>query len=273
MRDFVYIAPSFTREESENAILSIRLTAGGHCFSVKRDNEIQMLLSKDIYADTYQEQIDYLFDSLERYHLTGGRFPQVNLYYANSYKLLIPIVEVNAGRSAIWLKTLGDAPQDEELVSWTVDVCKGEFFSSIPSKFERLKSLGEVVSIQNIATRFLTNSIQSVSVNHRSHWLFVEYSRGVVDIAVTKGQKLIFYNNYQVKQSEEVLYYVMQVMNLHGLGDKSNAVFSGDTTCGDDMIFATLRRYVPSFVMAANVVLKNLCNDSNIEVMPKFVHL
>ena len=73
--------------------------------------------------------------------------------------------------------------------------------------------------------------------------------------------------------SEELLFYVLKVVEMHGINGAVNAVFSGETMSADDMIFATLKRYIPSFTLAANVVLKSICNNDNIEVMPLFVHL
>ena len=273
MREFVYIAPSFTREESISAILSIRLTTGGHCFSVRRDKEVLMLFAKDVVSSSDEEQMEHLYKSLEQHNLRSLSFSSVNIFHANGYKMLIPQSEVKAGREKIWLKTLGEPLSGDDIVSSLVEPCDALLFSSQPSCFYELKGMGELGSIQNIAASFITNSILSVPSKHRGHWIFVEYSRGVVDIVVTKGQKLLFYNCYNAKQSEEVLFYVLQVMKLHGLDDKPNAVFSGETMCGDDMIYATLRRYIPSFVLAANVMLKEICSDSNIEAMSKFVHM
>ncbi len=273
MREFVYIAPSFTREESINAILSIRLTTGGHCFSVRRNDEVLMLFSKEIVSSNHEEQMQHLYESLELHNLRTLKFSSVNVYYANAYKMLIPRSEVKAEREKIWLKTLGEPLPNDEITTSVVESCDAILFSSQPACFSKLNELGRLSLVQNIAASFIENSVKSVPLKHRAHWIFVEYSRGVVDIVVTKGRKLLFYNSYNAKQSEEVLFYVLQVIKLHGLDDKPNAVFSGETLCGDDMIYATLSRYVPSFVLAANVALKVICNDSNVEEMSKFVHM
>ena len=46
-----------------------------------------------------------------------------------------------------------------------------------------------------------------------------------------------------------------------------------NSTDGDDMIYATLKRYEPSITMAANVNLKGICENENMEIMPLFVHI
>lgn len=273
MRDFVYIAPSFTREESINTILSIRLTTGGHCFSIRKGNEVQYLFSKDVVTSSLDEQVDQLFDSLERQSLNGLIFSQVNIYYAGAHKMLIPQSEVDAGREKIWLKTLSASIVESNHIKVPIEECKALLFSETPASLERVSALGESFTLEDTAARFIINSLRSIPSKHRGSWLFVDYSRGVLDVVVTKGCNLLFYNSYNVKQSEEVLYYVLQVIRLHELADRPNAVFSGETMCGDDMIYATLRRYIPSFVLGANLLLKGICNDTNMEVMSKFVHL
>ena len=71
----------------------------------------------------------------------------------------------------------------------------------------------------------------------------------------------------------DLLFYVLKILEMHGVNGDVNAVFSGETMNADDMVFATLKRYIPSFTLAANVLLKSICNNDNVEVMPLFVHL
>ena len=275
MKDFVYIAPSFAREECTKSIMSIRYSAGGLSFSIRKENEILFLFSRRAILSSYDERYVAFQNALKSHGLDGLVFEKVELYDATAVRLLMPQEEYNSDRRDIWLKTLFDsAPTNTFCVNDTIDACNATLVSYHDNQLKsNFSEYGKYVTICSLTSSFIKNSIASVPAKNRGYWLFVEYSKGCADLLLMKGKDVIFYNVYSVSGSEELLFYVLKVMEMYGVTGAVNAVFSGETMSADDLIFATLKRYIPTFSMAANVVLKSICNNENIEVMPLFVHL
>ena len=275
MKDFVYIAPSFAREECINSIMSIRYSAGGLSFSIRKGNEILLLFSKRASFSSYDERYGALQECLKTYNIDGIKFERVKVYETSGLRLLMPSDEFNSDRRDVWLRTLCDnQPINTYSLNETIEVCRATLISYQSNDLQKqfIDSANSVV-VRSLASAFIENSVASVPAKNRGYWLFVEYSKGFADVLLMKGKDMLFYNMYQITQSEELLFYLLKVLELHNVKGAVNAVFSGETMNADDMIFATLKRYIPSFSLAANVVLKSICNNDNVEVMPLFVHL
>ena len=275
MRDFVYTAPSFVREDSINSIMSIRITAGGLCFSIQNGGEILFLLSRSEKLNSEREQLEFLLGVLSENKFDELKFNSIKVYVASQYKLLLPNSEVVAGKSEVWMRTLCDKPYaDAQISRASIDELNATLlFHKVNGFEEYLSGLSDNVQYSNLAQPFIKNSLASIPVKSSESWVFVEYSAGVIDIAVAKGRKLQFFNSYQATTSEEALFYLLQVIKMHNLNKKVNLVFSGEVDNRDDMIYATLKRYEPSITMAANVNLKGICENENMEIMPLFVHI
>ena len=91
MRDFVYTAPSFVREDSINSIMSIRITAGGLCFSIQNGGEILFLLSRSEKLNSEREQLEFLQRVLSENKFDELKFNSIKLIYACSANLCIGV--------------------------------------------------------------------------------------------------------------------------------------------------------------------------------------
>lgn len=275
MKDFVYIAPSFAREECINSIMSIRYSAGGLSFSIRKENEMLFLYSCTRSFSSYAERYGAFLEVLKRYNIDAVKFAKVEVYETSGSRLLMPTDEFNSDKCDIWLKTMADElPAGCSCNNSSIVSCNATLITYIDNEIAgQFSGHTDNVEVYSIAYPFIKNSIASVPVKSKGYWLFVEYSKRTADVLLMKGGEVLFYNEYQVAQSEDLLFYVLKILEMHGVNGDVNAVFSGETMNADDMVFATLKRYIPSFTLAANVLLKSICNNDNVEVMPLFVHL
>ncbi|MDR1673774.1 MAG: DUF3822 family protein [Bacteroidales bacterium] len=62
-----------------------------------------------------------------------------------------------------------------------------------------------------------------------------------MDITVRQSQKLLFYNTFAVKTSEDVLYFLASVLNLHGLPLSVDIAFAG---VWDESPYKSISQYV-----------------------------
>ncbi|MBP3419409.1 MAG: DUF3822 family protein [Marinifilaceae bacterium] len=273
MRDFLYIAPSFTHSECIDSIMSIRISAGGLCFCIKNGGEVKFLLSQNETLSSDEQRITLIEELFIKHNLSEVKFKEIKVYHALLHKMLIPGCEVENGNYKVWLKTLTGVSMESTLLRQVIPMCDCEVFAPLSSKLSLFLERFGRVDERVITAPFICNSITSVPKGNKGHWIFVEYSAGVLDVLVTKGKKMVFFNSYQVTKAEEALYYVLQVARLHSLNESVNAVFSGEIESHEELIFATLKRYLPMFTIAANIELKGICSEDNIEAMPLFVHL
>ena len=114
------------------------------------------------------------------------------------------------------MRTLCDKPYaDAQISRASIDELNATLlFYKVNGFEEYLSGLSDNVQYSNLAQPFIKNSLASIPVKSSESWVFVEYSAGVIDIAVAKGRKLQFFNSYQATTSEEALFYLLQVIKM-----------------------------------------------------------
>jgi hypothetical protein len=77
-----------------------------------------------------------------------------------------------------------------------------------------------------------------------SKTLFCHYDRGILHGIVTENKKLIYYNQFAIKQAEDYLRYIMLIFKELGLSQKQSKVIVWGNISGNSKHLNTLKKYI-----------------------------
>jgi len=198
--------------------LSIQLALNGFSFCIvdTRNNKILELKNKSIPHDTIENfPIDYycqyLYDFIINEPLFKLNFKAINVVYITKQSTLVPTpVYEKDGVNSIFLSNM-KMVEEEIVLSNKIKLFDAYSVFSIPDCVKRVLSRQFVnFNILHQSDSLIQCAMKNSSDNSDVN-LFLNINYSVIDILVTKSNKLLFYNSYAYKNDDDIVYYLVNV--------------------------------------------------------------
>ena len=272
MRDFEYIAPSFLGEESREDILSIRFSTGGLCFSVLRNGTIRVFI-KESYTEMDEGDIsDIVLRLLKEDPYASLKYHQVQIQYEKRDKLIIPEELLDDASLPLWMLTIHDYRYRDSYVRNRLDCMPATVVSSFPKNFiETVSSLCSNVIFTNSIVPFLKNSFESIKQNDQKMRIFIDLHATYIDTVLFRGHTLQSLDTFDTASAEDVLYYVISLLNAKNKFLSAECILSGESPFKNQII-SLLSRYLVKVVTVDCESWKIFCPE-RIEQSSDFVYM
>jgi hypothetical protein len=192
------------------------------------------------------EQILFL---LNNYRLTQRKFKHVNACVLNHHFSLTPEAFATPGNARTFLKF---SSGEEQL--------KNTYHS-------RFDNISFCYTIDQELLSVLERSFKNVTVRHAGavciHLLFsnssiknsnllLNFNKGVFEIAAKDNNQLIYYNAFNYETTEDVLYYLLFMMEQYDLNPLTCKVAVAGQTEAESDLLKSIRKYVKTVTLAVN---------------------
>jgi len=173
-----------------------------------------------------------------------SRAKNVTLIWVNNKNTFIPNVLFDAGNKENYLKFNHTLEEDETVVIDNLKMLDAKNLYALPACLDiTLKSLYKSISIHHYSSSLVENLL-SKHKNDSEKKLFVHVQADHLEVIVTEGKNLIFYNTFNYQTSEDFVYYVLFVTEQLKLNpEKTELTLLGEVE-KDSAIYLTLYKYV-----------------------------
>ncbi len=183
----------------------------------------------------------------EHIFLTAGYWKQISLCVQNDKFSLIPSILFNPQDIKAYLKLNADTQNDDVLISDFIEENNSYNCFAVDKSIENWFSksyYGKEIKI----THHLSSFIRGIEVQHHlsneEETVYLNISAKSVTIGVISNRKLVFANVFQYASPDDLLYYLMFVLNEFSLDPNQVLVTIWGEIDQTSMEFAKLYRYI-----------------------------
>lgn len=241
---FYQFDQSRTEESKNNYHLSLQISIDGFCFALFHLQERKYIgIGEYVISNASNQTIAEFIDSIfadDKW--LKGTFKSVTASF-NQYKnTLIPsalfeegklteYLSLNTGSSGI------DQPKFDRLLQ-----------SEIVNCYSFSESVVNVVLKYFPATQFFhqNSTLIESSLNRsiKSEYIQIQFNRKSIDLVAFKNNKLQLQNSFEYKTSEDVIYFLLYVMEQLGMGQETTEVYISGSIVKESNVYNLLYRYI-----------------------------
>jgi len=243
------IDETFDAKQLPNYRLLLQLGLDGLCCCVL-DSARNKFVAFENY--TFQEIYDYesLCDNLQSFIKDDNLFSRcvriknVELIWVNGKSTFIPNALFDEGNKENYLKFNHTLEKDEAVAIDTLKIIDARNLYTLPSCVDKtLKSIFKTISIHHYSSS-LVESLLGRNKNEKGKKIFVHVQVDHLEVIVSEGKNLIFYNTFKYQSSEDFIYYVLFVAEQLKLNPEDMELILMGEVEKDSAIYLMLYKYV-----------------------------
>ncbi|MCE3227782.1 MAG: hypothetical protein K0S32_2333 [Bacteroidetes bacterium] len=213
---------------SVSEICHVRINAGG------------------IKGNSLNDHLTFLFNN---YRLTQRKFKQVNICVLNHHFSLTPESFAMFENAKSFLKFSSGEEEMKNSYSYRFDninFCYSIENDLVPFLEKQFKNATvRHAGAVNINLLFSNNSLKSCN-------LFLNFNKGVFELAAKENNKLLYYNVFNYETNEDVLYYLLFMMEQYELNPLTCKLSVAGQIEADGELLKSIRKYVKTVTLAVN---------------------
>ncbi len=223
---------ALTKAETRKYILSFQISLDGFSFSLF-NSETNKFLSIESVSFKYVKNTADVCLLIKGYcaehSWLNQEFESIRIIFESSKSTLIPAPLFEESEKDVYSKFNFTVPEDHEVFYDKLSNLDAFNLYIVPGQLN--KTLNEIFPSHHLISQssVLIESLLIINKNLSAHKrAFVNVRNSYLDIIITDGRKLLYYNAFQYKTSEDFMYYVMFVFEqLHLNPEEIEMVLSG----------------------------------------------
>ncbi len=197
-----------------------------------------------IEKENYISEIDHYFSSE---NLSHKDFHSISIIYANSKNTIVPEVLFDKTNYESVYRLNFTQNIDEEIKFSSLPKSKNNILFSINKNILELldKHFNSYKLFPQshffIETNFTSNKISDKDENCK---MYVQVFDDFIETLVLKDSKILFYNTFNSKTSNDILYYIINVFEQLELSQESTAIIFSGFIDKDNLAIINLKKFV-----------------------------
>jgi hypothetical protein len=226
-----------------NYHLSLQLSIDGFCFALFHIDEKRYIGIGEYRAYSNQHlEIATLKNILQNDPWIKGGFKSVSCVFPSQKSTLIPSPLFNEPEIRTYLALHSEVSADDELYSNALVSAPIRNCFTIPKQWrEVIIEYFPNAKLLHLGTTLIEAAIQS---NAQNNQLLIHFQGGQFDIVVTNNQSLLFHNSFNYQTSEDVIYYLLYVMEQLALDPNTATILLSGKIVKDSAIYKLLYKYI-----------------------------
>jgi hypothetical protein len=236
----------FNIDELENYCLSLFVGSDEFLISIIDIRTNQCLLIEDFSIDPTDKPGAIRSIYKEHHLLQAGFWNNIKIAFKNQKFTLVPTALFNSNQGEKYLNMAVEVEKDEEILFYKH--IKADCTSVFAVEKELVEFFRE--TYKNLKLHFLHESsifIEGV-LRHDDHTdlksMFISFGSDYFQVVVTEQRKLVYYNRFLTSQPEQILKYIMVVINQLELDQESTKVLVWGNVDSVSEKFSILYKYI-----------------------------
>lgn len=239
---------SLNKAHIKDYSLSTQISPGGFSFSIFH-NDLNKYLSIESVEWEFSDEPDKMVKNIQNYfqdhEWLSLPFPSALVLLETSQSTLIPDPLFSQNQVQDIAKFNFNIPENHLVLSDKVEVLDAHLIYTAPEIV--LRKLLEFQPNHRISSH-VSNYIELLLTHYKKQahqkMMFVNIRSGSFDIIITEGKKLLFQNAFLYTSREDVVYYIIFVMEQLGLNPEETAVNLSGIIDRDSKLYEILHKYV-----------------------------
>ncbi len=239
---------SLDKDQVKEYSLSTQLSPGGFSFSIFHTGLNKYLSLEAVDWDLTSNGSE-LAERLEQYFKTHEwlnlNFPSVLLYYEAPHTTLVPAPLFDHNHVGQIARFNFHVPDNHMILTDKIQTLDAYLIYSVPEILMRkLLDLIPEFKIFSHAGSYIELLLTRHKNLQPNKLMFVNIRSGSFDIFITAGKKLLFHNAFVYSSKEDVIYYVIFVMEQLSINPEETEVFLSGIIDRDSRLFEIMFKYV-----------------------------
>jgi hypothetical protein len=238
---------SFNQNLTQHCQLSMQYSGNGFSYTIL-DLESSLYLVLKHYSfnglNKSEEITDYFASIIQKDEYLQLSFQSKAILFVDRFSVLIPEElfdksELKNYLNFTFTNTDGRLYHSNSLASIG---CKNIF--SYPESFCKiLNTKFNQLDIFHFSTSFIQYLVKS-SENNLQTSCFIYLNNNLLSIGLAQKSKLLFYNNYEYKSKNDIVYFILSSLEQYNLSAKTTEIFISSDTNQHEEIFDFLNDYL-----------------------------
>lgn len=230
-------------DNKTNYHLSLQISIDGFCFALFHIIEKRYIGIGEYQTSSNQTMDIHLFENIVKNEKwLQGNFKSVSCSFSSSKSTLIPspLFDDQELRSYLSLHT-DLSPTDEVFSNKLIQSPIRNCFAIPHAWSELIVSQFPNTNILNICSTLIEAAIQN---NQKRTEIMLHFLGGEFKLVITNGQQLLMSNSFNYQTSEDVIYYLLYVMEQLKLDPNKSVLILSGKILKDSAIYKLLYKYI-----------------------------
>jgi hypothetical protein len=228
--------------------LSTQLSPGGFSFAIFHSGLNKYLSLESVEWDytTHPSELVKLLEAYFNGHeWLNFNYPVVLLYYEPLHTTLVPSPLFDQSQKEQIARFNFNVPDNHLIMSDKLKTLDAYLLYSVPELI--MRKLLDLLPEYKI-TSHTGNFIELLLTRNKNlpaeKLMFVNIRSGMFDIVITEGKRLLFHNAFSYNSREDVIYYMIFVMEQLAINPEETEVFLSGIIDRDSKLFEIMYKYV-----------------------------